>query len=177
MDNEKENVQNRQAEAAMEGSDAEQVDEKQDGLAACLAERDEWKDRYVRVAADLENYRKRVAKDQITWAQAGQIRVLTELLTLVDDFDRACSEAPQVGPEAAAWIEGITMIRGSFQKMLDRFGVTQMDNYDAFDPEYHEAIAHVDTADTQSGEITEVVQKGYMLNGTVLRPARVCVAK
>lgn len=175
MDIDKENLENGQVDTAADEQGAQ--NEQQSELSACHAERDEWKERYARVVADLENYRKRVAKDQITWIQAGQVRVLTDLLDNVDDFDRACNEQPEVAPEAAAWVEGIMMIRGSFLKMLDKFGVKEMENYDSFDPEFHEAIAHVETDGVQSGEITEVVQKGYMLKDTVLRHARVCVAK
>ena len=146
-------------------------------LETCQAELFEWKERCARVTADLENYRRRVAKDQIAWAQAAQSRVLLEMIAVLDDFDRACEGAPEAESEVAAWIDGITMIRLSFQKALEKCGVTQMDNYEQFDPEFHEAIAQVEVEDAESGSIVEVLQQGYLLRDMVLRPARVSVAK
>jgi molecular chaperone GrpE len=146
-------------------------------LSVCQTALADWKDKLVRVSADFENFRKRVAKDQVQWRQTAQRDVLLALLPIVDDFERALQQLQASQPHLEQWRAGITMTYKSLQKILVTFGVEPMTNYVLFDPEYHEAIAQVDVPNAQSGSIVEVLEQGYLLHGEVLRPAKVSVAK
>lgn len=168
----KEKIDNEQVEAAPEN---ESVD---NALVECEAQLQGWKDKFLQVNADLQNLRKRTAKEQISWSQSAQARVLMPLLEVIDNFDRAMVEKPKTeDEESAAWIDGISMIHASLLKTLDQFNVKAMDNYDAFDPTFHEALMQIESDEKESGEIVVVLQKGYMMGDTVLRPAKVSVAR
>ncbi len=142
-------------------------------LKECQAQKDEWKDRFLRVAADFENFKKRSEKERMLWMSTAQSAVLQDLLTIVDDFDRAFAQ-PADASNARA---GFELIYKALQKMLEKYGVTEIKDTIHFDPLKHEAIMQVEAADKQSGDIIQVLQKGYMFKGEVLRPAKVSVAK
>jgi Molecular chaperone GrpE (heat shock protein) len=170
-------VCNGQAEE-LEVADAIEQKRKEE-LAACAQEVADLKETCKRVAADFENFKKRVERDRVAWTNSAQAAVLRDLLPAVDDFDRAIVEYQKEGHEleAASWISGFELIRKALNKFLQAYGVTAIEELEHFDPEFHEAIAQVDSPTHESGAIVDVVQKGYMLNGRVLRPARVTVAK
>jgi len=153
----------------------EQAAEPAGALAQCEQQLAEWQEKYIRANADFDNFRKRTAKDQALWRQQAQAEILVQLLEIVDNFDRALEK--EATPETQAWLEGFMLIRKSFDKLLHAYGVERMNNYDTFDPQYHEALMHVDTPDHVSGNIVMVIQHGYLMNGIVLRPAQVTVAK
>lgn len=145
-------------------------------LTTCQASLEEWKEKYLRVNADFDNFRKRTAKDQALWRQTAQIEVLLPIISIVDDFDRALES--QTGEQAShAGLEGFALIHKSLNKYLHSLGVEVMTDYDTFDPEYHEAIMQVDVPGYESGHIVSVLEKGYLFKGIVLRPAKVSVAK
>lgn len=146
-------------------------------LENCMQELQEWKSRFVRVSADLENFRRRVEKERIDWMRVAQAEVLQDLLSVVDDFDRALQEGEKSDSDIASFLEGFSLISKSLYKLLEKYGVTEITEHKTFDPNLHEAIAQVDSPDHQSGEIVQVMQKGFMLKDKVLRPAKVTVAK
>jgi molecular chaperone GrpE len=148
-------------------------------LETCKQEALQWKDRYMRTRADFDNFSRRVEKESQQVGNFVQAEVLLEVLTIVDDFDRALEEHKKhdTTPEKQAWLAGFEMIRVSFEKMLEKFGVKPLDNYTTFDPLMHEAISHIPVEGKESGAIVHVAQKGYLRNGVVLRPAKVVVAK
>lgn len=151
-------------------------------LNECLVQKDEWKDRCLRTAADFENYKKRAEKERSVWITSAQTSILSDLLNIVDDFDRAFS-APtsSVRPEeqrsCVSKDAGFALIHKELHKFLEKHGVLEMQQTMQFDPHLHEAIMHVDSPEQESGSIVQVLQKGYMYKGQVLRPARVSVAK
>ena len=118
--------------------------------------------------ADFENFRRRTEKDRSQWMQIAQTDVLKNILTIVDDFDRALQSQHDAGFE---------LIHKALVKLLGNYGVEVMRDVTVFDPEKHEAIMHVATADKEPGSIVEVLQKGYIHKGSVLRPAQVSVAQ
>lgn len=148
-------------------------------LQACTEQVNELKETCKHVAADFENFKKRVERDRISWTLSAQAEVLRDLLPIVDDFDRAISEYQKKRADVCheSWIEGFELIRKTFNKFLQTYGVTQIEQMTGFDPQFHEAVAQVESTAHESGTIVEVVQKGYIFNGNVLRPARVTVAK
>ena len=139
-------------------------------------ERDELYDRLLRKTAEFDNFRKRVErdrKDMIEWAAAD---VLTELLSIVDDFDRAmAAEAP---PEAQPYKAGMELIQRQLSELLKKRGVTTIDAMGAdFDPHQHQAVAYEEVDGAREGEVVGVMAKGYKLGDRLLRPALVTVAK
>jgi molecular chaperone GrpE len=147
-------------------------------LKVCQAQLSEWKDKYLRVNADLDNVTRRAAKDRALSHYNAQVALLLPLLSIVDDFERAL-EQHNTGQSADSkqWVDGITMIHTSLIKYLASAGVEPMTDYDHFDPEYHEALVHVASDIHTSGQIVAVLAKGYLFKGQVLRPAKVSVAK
>lgn len=156
---------------------AEQAtDETKELLTQCQSTLAEWQEKYARLTADLENYQKRTTKERSAWADAAQEKVLLPILSIVDNFDRAMEHSIEVPAESQSWVDGIGMIYSSFKEFLKNAGVQEV-SYDTFNPELHEALMQVDSDETESGDIVSVMEKGYMLNEKVLRPAKVSVAK
>ncbi len=139
-------------------------------------ERDELYDRLLRKSAEFDNFRKRVErdrKDMIEWAAAD---VLTDLLTIVDDFDRAL--AADTPPEAQSFKAGLELIQRQLAELLKKRGVATIDPLGAdFDPHLHEAVAYEEIPGAREGEVVGVMAKGYKLGDRLLRPAIVKVAK
>jgi molecular chaperone GrpE len=151
---------------------------KQD-LNKCTQDMDDLKGTCQRLAADFENYKKRVERDRGSWTFTAQAEILRDLLPVVDDFDRAIAayQKSENAVQYAAWISGFELIRKALEKFLSSHGVTPIEQMVVFDPQYHEAVAHIESPAHSSGQIVDVIQKGYMLNDRVLRVARVAVAK
>lgn len=145
-------------------------------LKKCQQQQEEWRERCMRLTADLENFRRRTAKEQALWIENAQASILLKLLDVLDNFDRALEQKPQAN-ELSSWVEGFALIRASFGKLLEEQGVTRMDNYAVFNPEFHEALAQIDVPGKNSGDIVDVMQQGYLFKGKTLRPAKVAVAR
>jgi len=136
------------------------------------------KSSFARISADFENYKKRISKDQINWRHNNQSEIFLELLLTIDSFDQAFYKYESgKNPELDAWLEGFKMIHKNFYSFLDKFNIKIIDSNIPFDPEYHEALSQVESDKHDSGEIVEVLQKGFILGDRVLRPAKVSVAK
>lgn len=148
----------------------------QNPLEQCQAALADWQDKYARLSADLENYRKRVAKEQASLAVHAQASLLVSLLSIVDNFDRAMAHQPAVSAETSSWMHGIAMIHNSFKDLLAKAGVVEV-SYEQFNPELHEALMQVEGSGKESGTIITVLEKGYKLGDRVLRPAKVSVAQ
>ena len=143
---------------------------------ALQKERDDLYDRLLRKTAEFDNFRKRVERDRkemIEWAAAD---VLSDLIGIVDDFDRAlAAEAP---PEAQAYKSGLELIQRQLAELLKKRGVTVVDALGAdFDPHLHQAVAYEEVPGAREGEVVGVMAKGYKLGDRLLRPALVKVAK
>jgi molecular chaperone GrpE len=143
---------------------------------ALQKERDDLYDRLLRKTAEFDNFRKRVERDRkemIEWAAAD---VLTDLIAIADDFDRAlAADAP---PEAQQFKAGLEMIHRQLSELLKKRGVTQVEALGAdFDPHLHQAVAYEEIAGAREGEVVGVMAKGYKLGERLLRPAMVKVAK
>ena len=138
-------------------------------------ERDEYLALAQRTQADLENYRKRAAKEIAAAGQRAKSGLVGELLPVVDNLERALQSA-QEGEEHL--LEGVKLVHSELVSVLARNGVEQFDPAgEKFDPTFHEAISTREQEETGAGVVLDVVEKGYQLNGTVLRPARVVVSE
>jgi molecular chaperone GrpE len=152
-------------------TEAEQtVDER---LAAVEAERDEHLNDLKRVAAEFENYRKRVLRDQEGLVARAHERLVKELLPVLDDLERALAAAEE--HEEAKLEEGVRLVHRELAAALEREGLAEIETNGVFDPHVHEALLS-QPSEAEEGSVLEVVQKGYKLGDRVVRPARVVVA-
>lgn len=132
-------------------------------------------DAYLRLAADFDNYRKRVARDQADVARRANERLLNELLPVIDDLERALEAA--AAHEEATLEEGVRLVHRSLSGLLERHGLSEIVAEGPFDPHVHEALLTQHAEGAEQGSVVQVLQKGYRLGDRVLRPARVIVAE
>lgn len=146
-------------------------------VAELTRQRDEYYDRYLRKAAELDNYRKRVERERRELNDLAAADLLAELLPIVDDLERAL--AADAGPEAVdAYRQGVELIHKKMLDLLARRGVTPVDTVGRdFDPRYHQAVVHEPSPGHRDGEIIAELRRGYKLGDRLLRPALVKVAK
>ena len=140
------------------------------------AQAEEYLDGWQRARAELSNVKKRVERERSEMYVNARVAVIARFLEIMDDFERALQNVPQ---EFAGdgWIEGLTLIHRKFASFLEVEGVSEIEAAGKeFDPAFHEALSEQDSEEHQEGQIIVVVQKGYMLGGHVVRPARVIVA-
>jgi molecular chaperone GrpE len=144
--------------------------------AAVAKERDELRDRLLRKTAEFDNYRKRVDKERRELSEWAAADVISDVLAVLDDFDRALeAEAP---PEAQGYRAGVELIRRQLGETLRKRGVTPLETLGAdFDPHLHQAVAYDESPGAREGEIVAELRKGYRLGDRLLRPAMVRVAK
>ena len=145
-------------------------------VAALEKERDELRDRLLRKTAEFDNYRKRVDKERRELSEWAAADVISDVLAVLDDFDRALeAEAP---PEAQSYKAGVELIRRQLGETLRKRGVTPIEVLGAdFDPHLHQAVAYEESPGAREGEIVGELRKGYRLGDRLLRPAMVRVAK
>ena len=138
-------------------------------------ERDDFKDRWLRKSAEFDNYRKRIERERREQADQAVVDLLQELLLVVDDFDRALTVG---GDEGGAYRKGVELIHAKLHEMLRKQGVKAMETVGTdFDPNVHMAVMHEESPTHREGEVIAELQKGYLLNDRLLRPAMVKVAK
>ena len=158
-----------------EGSSAEQL-VSTDPLLDLQRERDDYYDRWMRKAAEFDNYRKRVERERRERADESVISLLLDLLTVVDDFDRAMTV--DAGDDPAAYRRGVELIRAKLQDLLSKRGVRPIKALGAdFDPTIHQAVMQEVSPDHREGEIIGDLRRGYVMGDRLLRPAMVKVAK
>jgi molecular chaperone GrpE len=150
----------------------------QSELAVATSEAKEWHDRYLRKAAEFENFRKRTDRERTEGATLAKSSVLSEILPIVDACERALGSFPE------ATVEGLDRYRQGFQLLykqltdaLSRIGVTAMEvRGEKFDPHLHEALSREESDEYEENTIVEELQRGYLFKGRLLRPAQVRVA-
>jgi len=175
--NNEETTQN-DAEAQAEESNGEETpaEEELDPLVAAQNEAEQWKDKYIRLVAEFENYKKRTLKEKSELILNGSEKTVAAILPILDDFERATADKTE-DPQAIK--EGYELIYKKFLKALETLGVNKIktDNAD-FDVDYHEAIAMVPgMGDDKKGKVIDCVQTGYTLNDKVIRHAKVAVGQ
>lgn len=137
---------------------------------------DECLDKMLRTQADYDNRRKRQDKEKLDFLKFANEGLITELLRVMDDFERAIDSAKNTN-DAKVLLQGIEMVRHDFVDILKDSGLKTIDpKGQPFDPEKHEAIEHVEDDTHPANTVLEVMRKGYELNGKVLRPATVKVS-
>lgn len=152
--------------------------EAEDPLKKAQGEAEEYKSLYLRKAADFENYRKRMIREKAEAGDYAAARLITDLLPIMDNFDRAISA--EVGKDTESvqnFVAGIEMIKGQLEGMLSRnYGLAYYPSKgEPFDPNIHEAVAKQPSQDVKVETVGEEIQKGYKLREKVLRHAKVLV--
>ncbi|MFT3910501.1 MAG: nucleotide exchange factor GrpE [Ferruginibacter sp.] len=146
-------------------------------LEKLTAELQEQKDKYLRLVAEFDNYKRRTAKERIEFAQTAGKEIIASLLEILDDSERAEKQL-QTSDEIKPIKEGVTLVFNKLRNLLQQKGLTPMQSINTdFDVEKHEAIAEVDVDNAMKGKVTDEVQKGYYLNEKILRFAKVVVGK
>jgi len=141
-------------------------------------------DKFLRVAAELDNYRKRVAREKDELVRYTSERVVAALLPVLDNLERAIAAAENnVGaaspPRPDTLLDGLKQIHAQFRRTLEEFGLQEViaNAGHPFDPNLHEAVGHVESVEHPEGRVIEQLQRGYKLADRLLRPARVVVSK
>jgi molecular chaperone GrpE len=137
----------------------------------------EQKDKYLRLIAEFDNYKRRTSKEKIDLIQTAGKDVITSLLDVLDDCDRAEKQMLQT-EDMAQVREGNQLVFNKFRNVLQQKGLTPMESINTpFDVEKHEAITEVEAGKENKGKVVDEVQKGYSLNGKLIRFAKVVVGK
>ena len=134
-------------------------------------------DKYLRVCAELENYRKRAAKDREDFIKYSNETLIKDMLPTLDNMERALEHASD-SKDLKAFVDGLTLIRDSFLAGLGRHGVEKIEAIGKdFDPNFHEAMMQVEGGGKENNKVVEEFEKGYRLNGRLLRPSKVSISK
>lgn len=156
---------------------AQELSALQQSLVDSQGKASEYLDGWQRARADFANYKKRIEREQSQVYQNAAGSILKRQLDVLDDLDRALKNRPQEG-DGALWAGGIELVYRKLTSIMEIEGVKVMQvEGQAFDPNMHEAISSEESPDHDSGQIIEVLQKGYLLGDRVLRPALVRVAR
>ena len=150
-----------------------------DPLADMTAERDEFKGKWLRVVAEMDNLRKRTSRELVQSRKFAQADVLRSILEVQDNFERALQSAPSESDTDApdSFREGVEMIHQKLSGVLKEKGVTPLMALEAtFDPNFHDAVGQLPREGVEAGIVIEVVQQGYNFGDMVLRPARVIIS-
>ena len=162
--------------AEEEQTQADTVTEEQHEEAP-KAEEIDWKDKYIRLQAEFDNFRKRTLREKMALVESGGSDVWKAVLPVLDDMERAIS-ASEKSEDIAALREGEKLIYNKFIDIMRQKGVVEIEALDAeFNPDLHEAIARFAAGEEKSGKVIDVVQRGYKQGEQVLRYAKVVVGE
>ncbi len=137
-------------------------------------------DRYLRAAAELDNYRKRAARDKEDAIRYGNEKLIKDILPILDSLDRALHQTSDLSARNnfEAFQQGLELIHSQILGCLERHGVVKIEaKGEEFDPEKHEALMQVQTPEMESNRVVDEYESGYTLHGRLLRPSKVSVSK
>ena len=156
-----------------EGPEAEAQEAEKPEKAEKDPEEEALNTKYLRLMADFQNYKRRTEKEKSDIYAFANEKIVSELLNVIDNFERALD----AGNEGDSFVEGMNLIFKQLQGVLEKAGVVQIEALGQdFDPNFHHAVLTEDSAEYESGKVTAVLQKGYLLNDKVIRPTMVKVA-
>ena len=136
-----------------------------------------WRDKYMRLQAEFDNYRKRTLREKMDLVASGGQDVIKSMLSVLDDMYRAVA-ASEKSEDIDALREGERLVLQKFEEALRQKNVTEIEAQDKeFDPDFHEAVARFAAGEDKKGKVIDVVQRGYMLGDKVLRYAKVVVGE
>ncbi len=142
-------------------------------IATLEKERDDAKDKYLRLIAEFENFRRRNAQERISWIKNANEQLLLKICDVMDDFERALKVDSE---KDNSFYKGVESIYSKLEKVIKSEGVTKIEAEDKeFNPMYHEAIAYT-PSDEEKDKIIAVIQNGYIMNDKIIRAAKVAVS-
>lgn len=148
-----------------------------EGEERLKSELQETKEKYLRLVAEFDNYRKRISKEKIELIQTAGKEVITSLLEVLDDSDRATQQLNSTD-DIEQVRQGVTLVFSKLKNQLVAKGLRPMESIGQdFNPDMHEAVAEVEAEEKMKGKIIDEVQKGYYLNDKIIRFAKVIVGK
>ena len=156
--------------------DKKQVEEEKDPLDQLKEELAQEKDKFLRLFAEFENYKKRTVKERMDLFKTAGQEIMVALLPIMDDFDRALAEIDRSGD--GELLKGVELIQNKFRETLKSKGLEEMTvkEGDAFDAEIHEALTQIPAPDKKlKGKVLDVVEKGYTLGDKIIRHPKVVV--
>jgi molecular chaperone GrpE len=157
-------------------ADPSETADAQSAIAALTRERDDYRDRLLRKAAEFDNYRKRIERERREQSEQAVVDILKEILPVVDDFDLALEVDP--GDDVAAYRKGVELINTKLHDLLRKYNVKPIEALGAdFDPNFHQAVVHEESPAHREGEVIGEMRRGYTMGDRLLRPAMVKVAK
>ncbi|MFH1033125.1 MAG: nucleotide exchange factor GrpE [Pseudomonadota bacterium] len=149
----------------------------EDLLVACTAERDELKDRVLRLAAETDNFKKRLERDKVEFLRRANEGIVKDLLPVLDNMERALGHADDPGNQDSL-AQGVSLISQELFKVLERHGLERIEALgQPFNPEFHEAMMQQEDPAAEDNSVLMELQKGYLYQGRLLRPAMVVVSK
>jgi molecular chaperone GrpE len=150
---------------------------KEDKVEELEQEVAQWNDKYLRLYSEFDNYRKRSLKERIELSKTAASDLITALLPVLDDFERALSAMDTGEDKENPMLDGINLIYGKLKNILSQQGVERMKvTGEEFNTDYHEALTNIPAPRPElKGKVVDVIQNGYLLNGTVIRYAKVVV--
>ncbi len=154
------------------------IDAHSEKLLKSEQEKKEFQDKFIRLYSEYENFRKRTAKEKIDIINNAGERVISDLLPILDDFDRAIKNNVDIN-DASTIKEGFNLIRSKLMAILQQKGLKPMESKETtFDVDLHEAITNIPAPSSElKGKVVDVVEKGYYLNDNVIRFAKVVVGQ
>lgn len=157
---------------------ADKVSEEQAKPVSWEEKAAELNDKYLRLYSEFDNFRRRTQKERAELIKSAGRDILSDLLAVVDDFDRTM-DAMDKTEDVKAFTEGVKLVQQKFLNVLQKQGMQHFETKgEAFDPELHEAITKIPApSDDLKGKVVDVIEKGYMLNEKVLRYAKVVVGE
>ncbi len=179
MSQENENLEESQAEEVEEQTEVEETAEV-DPLEAALAEAADYKDKYLRAHADFENSKKRLEKDKMNAVAYANESFAKDILAVMDSFENALASMEESGDSSEVlekMKEGVNLTHEQLKKVLEKNHIKAVECEGEFDPEVHQAIMQVESDAHETGDIVQVMQKGYTIKDRVLRPAMVSTCK
>ena len=166
-----------QASGEESAAGAKQGESELDPLEAVSRERDELKNRFLRLAAETENYKKRTEREKAEFLKRANESLVKDLLPILDNLERALGHADQQADEESLR-QGLELIYQDLKKVLERYGLEAVEaEGNPFDPELHEAMMQQENADVEDNTVLQQLQKGYKFQGRLIRPAMVVVSK
>lgn len=171
---------NEEIQSNLEASQEEIEDQvkEENGSGDMNKELEEYKTRFTRLSADFQNYRKRIEKEKSEIFKFGSEKIVTDILPVIDNFERAIQSASSTNEESEGLLDGIQLIFKQLVDVLGKHGVEEIEAIEKeFDPNLHHAVMQDECEDVEANIVTDVFQKGYTLNSKVIRPSMVKVAK
>ena len=166
------------SEPSTESQSADEVESLKQQLSAAEQKAAENWDKALRAAAELENVRRRVERESANLQKYALERILGELIIVADSLDLAMKAVAAESAETRAHLEGLGLTHKQLWSTLERYGVSLVDPQgQPFNPDLHEAVSMVESADIAPGHVVSVMQRGYKLHERLLRPAMVVVSR